>query len=84
MAKAKSSDGPTVAKAIRQVSNGNGLSVYKVEDGLDALAAGEEINFVGGKSTPIFCPTLYLTPKIICTMCRAAAAKSVRLHVRSL
>jgi branched-chain amino acid transport system substrate-binding protein len=50
MAKAKSSDGLAVAKAIHQVSNGGGTSVYKIEDGLDAIAAGEEINFTGASS----------------------------------
>ncbi|MFK5980937.1 MAG: ABC transporter substrate-binding protein [Rhizobiaceae bacterium] len=51
IAKAKSSDGLKIAEAIHQVSNGAGKSVYKIEDGLAALAAGEEINFDGASST---------------------------------
>lgn len=54
MAKAKSSDGLAVGKAIHQISNGPGTSVYKIEDGLAALAAGEEINFDGASSSVEF------------------------------
>ena len=54
IAKAKSSDGLAIAKAIHQVSNGSGKSVYKIDDGLAALAAGEEINFDGASSTVEF------------------------------
>jgi len=54
MAKANSSDGPKIAKAIHQISNGGGQSVYKVEDGLDALSAGEDINFDGASSSVDF------------------------------
>lgn len=53
-AKAGASDGPTVANAIHQVSNGAGTPVHRIEDGLDALAAGEEINFSGASSTVEF------------------------------
>ena len=50
VAKAKSTDGLKVAKAIHQVANGPGKSVYKIEDGLAAIAAGEDINFDGASS----------------------------------
>ncbi len=54
IAKAKSTNGLDIAKAIHQVSNGPGTSVYRIEDGLAALAAGEEINFDGASSNVDF------------------------------
>jgi branched-chain amino acid transport system substrate-binding protein len=50
VAKANSTDGLEVAKAIHRVSNGDGQAVYRIEDGLEAIAAGEEINFSGASS----------------------------------
>lgn len=64
MADAKSSSGPDVAKSIHKVANGEGLVVSRVEEGLDALAAGEKINFDGASSSVDFdSPTGVLTSR---------------------
>ena len=50
--KAGATDGPTVAKAIWDVTTGEGgTTVYNLADGLEALRAGEEINYSGASGS---------------------------------
>jgi len=50
--KAGATDGPTVAQAISEVTTGEGkTAVYNLADGLEALRAGEEINYSGASGS---------------------------------
>ena len=52
MEKAQATDGPSVARAIRDVTTGEGkTTVYNLADGLEALRAGEEINYSGASGS---------------------------------
>lgn len=52
MEKAGTADGPTVAKAVWDVTTGEGKTqVYNLADGLAALRAGEEINYSGASGS---------------------------------
>ena len=64
VAKAKSADGLKIAGAIHQVANAPGKTVFRLEDGLAAIAAGEDINFDGASSGVDFkTPTGVLTSR---------------------
>lgn len=52
MEKSGATDGPTVAKAVWDVTTGEGKkAVYNLADGLAALRAGEEINYSGASGS---------------------------------
>lgn len=52
MEKAGATDGPTVAKAVWDVTTGEGkTAVYNLADGLAALRTGEEINYSGASGS---------------------------------
>lgn len=51
MEAAKSTNGADVAGKIIEVASGPGKEVYSFQEGKDALAAGEDINFQGASST---------------------------------
>ncbi len=64
IASAGSSDGQEVAKHIHQIANGPGQEVFRIEDGLAALKAGEKINFSGASSAVDYVsPTGVLTSR---------------------
>lgn len=50
MEKAKSDNGPVVAKHIREVTNPGGESVYDVVEGLKLIRAGKDVNYTGASS----------------------------------
>ncbi|MGB3554700.1 MAG: ABC transporter substrate-binding protein, partial [Jannaschia sp.] len=50
--KAGATDGPSVAKAVWEVTTGEGKTeVFNLADGLEALRAGEEINYSGASGS---------------------------------
>ncbi|MFT6302313.1 MAG: neutral amino acid transport system substrate-binding protein [Granulosicoccus sp.] len=52
MEKAGATDGPSIAKAVWDVTTGDGkTAVYNLADGLAALRAGEEINYSGASGS---------------------------------
>jgi branched-chain amino acid transport system substrate-binding protein len=52
MEKSGATDGPTVAKAVWEVTTGEGKTVvYNLADGLKALRAGEDINYNGASGS---------------------------------
>ncbi len=51
MEAAQSTSGADVAGKIIEVASGPGKEVYSFQEGKDALAAGEDINFQGASST---------------------------------
>ncbi|MDY6995126.1 MAG: ABC transporter substrate-binding protein [Actinomycetota bacterium] len=49
--KAGSTDGAAIAEAIPQVLNPDGTDVYSLQEGLDEIRAGNEINYHGASSS---------------------------------
>ena len=55
MEKAGATDGQSIAKAVWDVTTGDGkTAVYNLADGLAALRAGEEINYSGASGSSEF------------------------------